>query len=255
MIFDLLSFQNFPSFSLFQNFVNNSIFSESNLFLFSILNVFETEKILTKSTQNRTYINFITIKEFIPFLLNTTINFLSIFSSKKSLQRKMHSNTPAMLDEEPGENLLSRNMVYIKIEDIDYGSFPVDSSTAIVIAFGSRKTYQQNLLTIQGHEHAPKKVWSFGYKNPTKSSFVIVLYKYKFFGKNQEIGEIELRLGGFTENRVTTHEFTMKSPNRGREPKITLTVHVSEDGASAFDAESCSEVKDSVIVKTSYFLG
>ena len=144
------------------------------------------------------------------------------------------------LDQEPIGNaqmsLLGQNKVHIKFDQIDYGSYRITSSDSVVLAFGSRTGFMNHLMTLQGHE-IPKKVWSFTYRNPSKSSFVIVLYKYKFFGKNEEIGEIELKLSGFHENLVTTHTFPLKSSVRGTPPSVTLTVHISEDQSPPFESE------------------
>ena len=163
------------------------------------------------------------------------------------------------LDQEPignaRESLLEQNRVHIRIDRIDYGGFRLSNSDAVVIAFGSKSSFMNHLMTIQATDPPPNKVWSFNYRMANKSSFVIVLYKYKFFGKNEEIGEIELKLSGFYENKVTTHTFPMRSRVRGPPPSITLTVHVSEDQAEAFDGEKVTDVKDFVVVKNPFFIG
>ena len=64
-----------------------------------------------------------------------------------------------------------------------------------------------------------------------------VIFKKRYFGSDREIGEIEIKLNAFEFNKVTTHEFTLQSPNPNAVPaKIRVSVHLSDKCTVPFHA-------------------
>ena len=140
--------------------------------------------------------------------------------------------------------------VYVKIDGIDYGTFKASNKANIVAYVGSRSYFRLRPYQFKRSEYMPKNVWSFSYKNARKSTFVVALYKHRYTKSDSEIGEIELRISGFQPNCVTTQQFTMKSPQFGGvPPQIRLTVHVSEDGAPAFQAPPAQSISPNIEVQ------
>ena len=136
--------------------------------------------------------------------------------------------------------------VFIKINSVDTGSFKVQKDTKLVACVGSRKTFPNCRYEFSAGNHTNlNKVWSFTYKNAQRSSLVFVLYKGKtFFGNDQEIGEIEIKLSALACNRVTTHEFVLRSPDKNAIPaRVSLSIHVSENGCKAFTAPAGDKIR------------
>ena len=146
------------------------------------------------------------------------------------------------------QSLVSSNKVFVKIDKIDYGSFKVDKNTMIIGCVGSRYSFKPYAYTFPVSETTPNKVWDLEYKNAARSSFVLVLFKHRFFGSDIEIGEIELKISGFETNTVTQHEFTLQSPFYGNPVKVTLSVHVSEDGTRGFKAPLSNSLIGDVVI-------
>ena len=71
--------------------------------------------------------------------------------------------------------------------------------------------------------------------------------KARVLGKDEEIGQIELRLSAFKPNVCTTHTFPMRMGG-GDPPKLTLLCHRSEDGCDPFDAPDDELQSQDVIV-------
>ena len=136
--------------------------------------------------------------------------------------------------------------VFVKINSVDTGSFKVEKDTKLVACVGSRKTFQNSRYEFSaGNSRNVQKVWSFTYKNAQRSSMVFVLYKKKsFFGVDQEIGEIEIKLSALACNRVTVHEFVLRSPDKNAIPaRVSLSIHVSENGCKAFTAPEGDKIR------------
>ena len=134
-------------------------------------------------------------------------------------------------------NKNNNNDIYLRIDNIDLGSFEVESNSKIVVCLGSRTSYRPYAVDIPATQKRVDKVWNFKYSNFSKSSFVLALFKRKFFGQDKEIGQIEIKLDAFPINKVTRHEFVLRSPNPNAiPPKVTLSIHVCEDGSPQFKA-------------------
>ena len=133
-------------------------------------------------------------------------------------------------------SLESVNQIYIKIDSLDIGSFPASEKAILKAYVGPRKAYLP--FSFEFHKNqALDHIWNFNFKNADRSSFVIALFKKRYFGSDREIGEIEIKLNAFEFNKVTTHEFTLQSPNPNAVPaKIRVSVHLSDKCTVPFHA-------------------
>lgn len=133
--------------------------------------------------------------------------------------------------------LLNGNRVYVRIDDLSTGSFKLSNQSKLIACVGHRRNYKPYKYEFRANSKNIDKTWRFAYDNIETSSFVVVLFKKKTFGSNKEIGEIELRAAAFQPNTIVTEEFTLISPDSNAIPaKVTLSVHVSENGAKEFKA-------------------
>ena len=147
----------------------------------------------------------------------------------------------------------SQSRIYIKIDSIDYGNFDISNKASVIACVGSRKHFKDNAFQFHSSEHAPNKVWSFVYDNLDKTSFVLVLYKYRLLHSDKLIGQIELNLKGLKPDTVTTHQFTLRSPIRGCYPKVTLSIHVSQDSLEPFVAPHFNNVPEHIEITNAPF--
>ena len=142
---------------------------------------------------------------------------------------------------------MSANKFHVKIAHIDYGRYLVNKDDTLCVCVGSRKGFMNNKFLFNVSDKRIKKVWSFDYTDPRKSSFVVALFKSKMFGKDEEIGQIELKINGFKPNVVTTYTFPINATSTDP-PRVTIVVHRSEDGCDPFDAPDDDTVSTDVIV-------
>lgn len=132
--------------------------------------------------------------------------------------------------------LLSDSRAYIKIDGVETGSYALDGKTTLVARVGPRNTFMSHSYEFNIRER-PQNVWDFKYNDAHRSSFVFVLFKKHLFGGDEELGEIELRLGSFEPNTVVTKEYTLKTPSSKHIPcRARISVHLCEDGSSPFCA-------------------
>ena len=153
-------------------------------------------------------------------------------------------------------NKNNNNDIFLRIDNIDLGSFETEPNSKIVVCLGSRNLYRPYSIDIPATQKKLDKVWNFKYSNFSKSSFVLALYKRKFFGQDKEIGQIEIKLDAFPINRVTKHEFVLRSPNPNAiPPKVTLSIHVCEDGSPQFKAPESDNINPrfEILPRKSYY--
>ena len=153
-------------------------------------------------------------------------------------------------------NMKDGNDIYIRIDNIDLGSFEVDSSSKLVACIGSRTSFRPFSVDFPASQKKVDHVWNFKFTNSQKSSFVLVLFKRRFFGQDKEIGEIEIKLNAFPANKVTKHEFVLRSPNPNAIPaKVTLSIHVCEDGSPQFKAPISDSIapRYEILHRTTYY--
>ena len=135
--------------------------------------------------------------------------------------------------------------VYVKIDSYSLGSFAASESATIKAAVTTRQMIKLGLIDYVSFHKAESinHTWSFHYRNKQKSSFIILLAKQRIFGGNKEIGEIELKLDAFDTNKVTTHEFELRSPSQADIPaKVKLSIHVCEDESPQFVAQQSNNI-------------
>ncbi|EAY19617.1 hypothetical protein TVAG_228800 [Trichomonas vaginalis G3] len=150
--------------------------------------------------------------------------------------------------------LMNGNRAFIRIESVSTGSFKTNGKATLVARVGPRTTFMRHSCEFT-EKNKPFQTWDFKYTDPARASFVVVLFKKHIFGGDEEIGEIELRLSAFEANSVVTQEFALKSPSKLNVPaKATISVHLSEDGAEAFDVPEGKIISNAEIPhKTTYF--
>ena len=150
----------------------------------------------------------------------------------------------------------THNQVYVRINSIDTGSFKIEKDSRLLACIGSRKTFRNLPFEFSAGDSAKlQKEWSFSYKNAQRSSIVFVLYKKNFFGTDQEIGEIEIKLNAMNCNRITTHEFVLRSPDKNAIPaRVSLSIHLCENGCKAFTAPEGDKIRSDfeIIHKETY---
>ena len=138
--------------------------------------------------------------------------------------------------------LISGNYAYIRVDGVSTGSFHTSGKTTLVARVGPRSSFMGHAAEFNEKNH-PNKTWEFRYNDPARSSFVLVLFKKHLFGGDEEIGEVELRLSAFEPNTVVSEEFTLKSPHNMPVPaRARISVHLSEDGSSAFCAPAGGKI-------------
>ena len=141
----------------------------------------------------------------------------------------------------------STGKVFVRIESINPGSCNLPSNATLTATVTTRKFLRLGIpqyIEKFKQNQKPNHVWSFGFSDKERSSFIILLMQKKFFTE-KEIGEIELNLDAFESNCVTTHEFTLHTPQTNVEPpRIRVTVHVSQDGCENFKAPQSNTLKD-----------
>ena len=151
--------------------------------------------------------------------------------------------------------LMNGNRAYIRIDGVQTGSFKTSGKTTLVARVGPRNNFMGHAAEFNERSH-PDKTWEFRYNDPSRSSFVFILFKKHLFGGDEEIGEVELSLNAFEPNSVVSTEFQLQSPNKQSIPaRARISVHLSEDGSEPFDAtENGKLVGDAVIPhKQTYF--
>lgn len=125
--------------------------------------------------------------------------------------------------------------IYIKIDDVDCGSFKLDSKSIIVAAVGPRGSYRDFSHEFPATQRKPQQAWGFKYVNAGNASFVIALYKKRKWVADDLIGEIELKVGDFELNKVVQKEYILKTfVDMKILPRIKVSVHVDDLGAPAF---------------------
>ena len=143
--------------------------------------------------------------------------------------------------------------VYVKVESVSIGSFNASDKATLKMCLTTRRALKMGFHEYCHEFHKNEKVdhtWSFTYKNKQHSSFVLLLFKRRYFGGDREIGEIELKLDAFATNSVTTHEFVLRSPNENAIPaRVTLSVHLSENGSENFNAPQMNILSDKYEVR------
>ena len=142
------------------------------------------------------------------------------------------------------QQLNDQTIVYLRIESVDLGSFQASNKATLKACVGSRKNFQ----TFPYEFHRNEKInhtWSFNFKNSNRSSVVIAIFKRRYFGGDHEVGEIEIRMNAFQLNTITTHEYTLQSPNPNAAPaRIVVSIHVCDNGAPAFCAPETSKIAE-----------
>ncbi|EAY13654.1 hypothetical protein TVAG_387950 [Trichomonas vaginalis G3] len=132
--------------------------------------------------------------------------------------------------------LMNGNRAYIRVDGADTGSYKTNGKTTLVARVGPRNNFMNHAAEFS-EKGFPTQTWEFKYNDPSRSSFVVVLFKKHIFGGDEEIGEVELRLSAFEPNTVVSQEFTLLSPRNQSVPAhVKLSVHLSEDGSCPFCA-------------------
>ena len=130
--------------------------------------------------------------------------------------------------------------IFVKVLSVDIGSFPASNKADLKVCIGPRRHYLDFAYDMKKHETNVPHTWTFYSKNSEKSSFVIALFKKRYFGINSEIGKVELKVGSFEPNTVTTREFTLVPPNGNKYSsdvaRIRVSVHINKNGSPAFSA-------------------
>ena len=124
--------------------------------------------------------------------------------------------------------------VYIKIDKIDFGGYKHDNKSAYMACVGSRNTYKDHGEKFTAKEQHPNHVWTYTVDHVQRASFVFALYKCHFLTSHKEIGHIELKLKGLKPNTITTQEFTLPTDTEGCSPKITFSIHITDNGEKPF---------------------
>ena len=152
------------------------------------------------------------------------------------------TNSNSMLNELIGYKTINEEEteIFIRVLNVDIGSFPASNKADLKVCIGPRQHYLDFAYTMKKNETNIPYTWKFYSKNNQRSSFVIALFKKRYFGYNSEIGKVELNLSSFEPNAVTTREFTLipSNGNNNNEysPRIRLSIHVNKNGSPAFKA-------------------
>ena len=135
--------------------------------------------------------------------------------------------------------------IFIKILNFNAGSLQISEKTKLVAYVGPKHRLLENGLEFQ-YDEPIGKTWNFGYQDANKSSIVISIHKKNFFGRDSPIGSIELRLGAFEVNAITTYDFVLRAPQVGKfiptNPTVTLAIHLCENGSEPFSAERAKQL-------------
>ncbi|EAX99389.1 hypothetical protein TVAG_042970 [Trichomonas vaginalis G3] len=132
-----------------------------------------------------------------------------------------------------------QRIAYIKLDSFDVGNFQTDYGSRIVASVGSRSSLIRNSKEFSSSERSPQKVWEFKYNNPNTSSFILSLSKKRIFGGDIMIGEADIKVSNYELNKVVKHDVRLKNhKNKYLTSKATIFVHICEDGANPFSAET-----------------
>ena len=134
--------------------------------------------------------------------------------------------------------------IFIRVESLDIGSYPASNKADIMVCIGPRKHYMDFAYNMKKNEINVPHTWTFYSKNPATASFVIAVFKKRYFGVNSEIGQVELRLKSFQPNTVTTKDFTLNSAQgsgNSYPARIRVSVHINSNGSTAFNAPPATE--------------
>lgn len=127
------------------------------------------------------------------------------------------------------------SIIYVKIDEIDCGSFPIKDRNTIVATAGPRGNFRDYPRSFSASTNKPALSWGFKFINAKYSSFVIALYKKRKILPDDHIGEIELKVSDFPVNQLVQREYTLNAYNHRDVPaKIKITIHVDDMGAPAF---------------------
>ena len=128
--------------------------------------------------------------------------------------------------------------VYIKIDKVDFGFQQQQNKSTYMACIGSRNSFKEHGAKFSADEKAPKHVWNYIVNSVPRASFVLGLFKCHFLSSHKEVGQIELKLKGFKPNTITTKEYTLPTNTSGFAPKITLSIHITDNGAQPFQLYS-----------------
>lgn len=126
--------------------------------------------------------------------------------------------------------------VNIKIKSISVGSCNFTNKDTIVACIGSTKNFFSFKQEISYEELCMcNNVWQFRVNSIEKASFIVVIFKKRLIGHDQELGRIHLRCNAFERNTVVSHSFDLQSTTfYSVKPRITLDVHVDDEGSEPF---------------------
>lgn len=125
-----------------------------------------------------------------------------------------------------------KTVVYVRLDEYDTGSFLIKDKNTVISSVGQKMQARDFPVKIPGSNKKPGQVWTI---IPTYPTFTVVLLKRRKFWPNDQIGEIELPIADFAENKVVTKEYNLKAfQSRDKPAKVRLSVHVDNDGALPF---------------------
>ena len=137
--------------------------------------------------------------------------------------------------------------VFLRVESLNYDRDLTLTPEGLVICVGPRKTYfyHDHNIGDGNNTKSYNKVWNYKYLNSNHSTFVIAIYRAGKINPGYELADIELKLNAFQPNNVTRHSFMLRQKDRNMKPfQITLSIHLSEDGKTEFDAPICHKIRD-----------
>ena len=137
----------------------------------------------------------------------------------------------------PSDAAKREKRISIKIDSIDTGCYPSRDSTKLIACVGPKDSYTNYpcQFTLADGVH---RMWSFTYLNREKSSFVVAIYKKKFFQHNMEIGKIEIPLSSIELYNTTQQEYKIPVRNFSGEPiTIKLTIEKAENNLTEIGSQ------------------
>lgn len=147
------------------------------------------------------------------------------------------------------------NRAFIRIDSVQTGTYPIKSKATLIAHVGPRTSFMNHTSEF-GLNEAPLDTWDFSYKNAQNSSFVIAIFRKRLFGGDEEIGEIELKLGSFEKNKVVSEIFELQTlRNRYFNVKVNVSVHLCEDEGFPFCADGNGKLLSNPVIRhqTTYF--
>ena len=122
--------------------------------------------------------------------------------------------------------LLSNNSLQVSVESVDIQGLGIKDNTCLSLFIGPRNNNKGYFTEFNYSEKHPKRGWSFTFTNPERSSFVVELYKYNLFFKNELLGKTEIRVADIQTNSQSTRQILLRTPKDKPTARVTITLSI-----------------------------